>query len=83
VFGETVALQPLAWTIVNVWSPIVTVPVRSAPVFGDTASCTVPLPDPVWPTEIPIHGALLRADHWQLAAAVTAIVKAPPVLGLL
>jgi hypothetical protein len=65
---------------VNVWPAIVTVPVRSAPVFAAIASCTVPLPDPLPPEVMPIHGAWLSALHEQPAAAVTPTDAVPPPL---
>jgi hypothetical protein len=43
-----------------------------------TTSCTVPLPVPLVPEEIPIHDALLDADHVQPAATVTATDVVPP-----
>src|SRR5688572_1615864 len=59
--GEIVKVQPLACTTVKVWPAIVTVPRRSASAFAAITSCTVPLPDPALPVEMPIHGALLCA----------------------
>jgi hypothetical protein len=44
-----------------------------------TASCTVPLPEPLAPDETLIHPALLDAVHAQPAAVVTPTgVVAPP-----
>ena len=40
----------------------------------------MPLPDPGLPDEIPIHAALLEADHAQPDGAVTATGTVPPLV---
>src|SRR5829696_1534114 len=80
VAGLIENVQPLACTTVNVWPAIVTVPRRSAPSFAAITSCTVPLPDPAPPDEMPIHGAWLSAVHAHPAAAVTLAEVLPPGL---
>lgn len=72
--------HPLPWTTVYVWPAIVTVPRRSASGFAATASCTLPLPVPLLPEEMVIHGALLTAVHEQPPGAVTATETVPPAL---
>jgi hypothetical protein len=65
---------------VNVWPPIVSVPVRCAPVLAAAAYVTVPPPVPPAPPVTVSHDALLAAVHAHAAAVVTAIaVPAPPV----
>jgi hypothetical protein len=78
--GEIENVQPLACTTVNAWPAIVTVPRRSASAFAAITSCTVPLPDPPLPEEMPIHGTLLPAFHEQPAGAVTPTDAFPPML---
>ena len=69
-----------AWETVNVWPPIVSVPLRALPVFAAAVKATVPLPVPDAPLVTVSHGALAVAVHVQLPAdAVTAIVPAPPL----
>jgi hypothetical protein len=50
-------------------------------VFAATATPTAPLPDPVAPDVIVIHGALLVAAHVQPAVVVTFTVPDDPALG--
>jgi hypothetical protein len=78
--GEIENVQPPACTTVDVWPAIVTVPRRSASAFAPITSCTVPLPDPAPPEEMPIHGTLLPAFHEQPAGAVTPTDAFPPPL---
>jgi hypothetical protein len=63
-----------AWLTVNVWPPIVIVPVRESPVLAATLYVTVPFPVPVPPDAMVIHGALVVATQLQLALAVTPTV---------
>jgi hypothetical protein len=58
--------------IVNVWPPMVRVPVRSDPGFAATANATVPLPMPEAPDVTVIQLAFDVAVHAQPAAAETA-----------
>ena len=55
----------------KVWPPIVSVPVRAAPVFAATLNSTDPLPLPFAPEVMVIHEALLDAVHPQPLLAVT------------
>jgi hypothetical protein len=57
---------------VNVWPATVIMPVRKAlPEFAATLSVTMPLPVPVAPPMIVIHGAALTAVQVHPAPAVT------------
>ncbi len=78
--AEIEYVQPLAWTTVKVWFPMVTVPRRSASGFGATVSCTEPVPDPLLPDAMVIQPALLVALHEQPVAAVTVTGTDPPLL---
>lgn len=61
---------------------IVIAPVRRAPVlFAATEKLTVPLPLPLAPDVIVIHGALLTAVHAQPTGALTLEVPLPPPAG--
>ena len=62
---------------------MVIVPVRRAPVFAATLNATAPLPDPVAPPVMVIHGALLVAVHVQPTPAVTFTVPVDAVSGTL
>jgi hypothetical protein len=65
--------------IVSVCPPIVTVPLRAAPVFPATDRSTVPLPVPDAPFTIVIHGAFGVVVHPHVVPdAVTAIDTGPP-----
>jgi len=68
---------------VNVCPAMVSVPVRSAPVFASTVNATGPFPLPVAPDVTAIHGALLVAVHVQPAAVVTFEFPVPPDAGTL
>ena len=70
--------QPLPCVSVKVWPPMVSVPERDPPVVAAAVYWTVPLPLPLAPDVIVIHGALLVAVHAQPAAAVTATLPVPP-----
>ena len=59
---------------VKVRVAIVTVPVRTAPVFAATVRRTCPFPVPGEPEATVIHDALLVAVHAQPAPAVTLTV---------
>ncbi|HSR10806.1 MAG TPA: hypothetical protein VLS90_05130 [Thermodesulfobacteriota bacterium] len=62
--------------------PIVSVPVREEPpMFAATEKLTDPLPEPLAPEEIVIHGTLLAAVHGQPAPPLTFTVplEAPPL----
>jgi hypothetical protein len=79
--GASENVQPPACTTVKVSVSILTVPRRSAPVFGATAICTVPLPLPLDEPEMLIHdGSWLLAFHEQPALVVIATgVVSPPL----
>ena len=70
-----------ACVTVNDRVAIVTVPVRAAPVLAAIVIATEPLPLPLAPDVIVIHGALFTAAvHVQPAVAVTATgLIAPPL----
>jgi len=72
-----------ACVTVNVCPAIVRVPVRAAPAFAATANATVPLPLPVAPDVMVIHGALLLAVHAQPAVVVTSELPVPPAAATL
>jgi hypothetical protein len=81
--GLIVTAQPLLCVTVNVWPPIVSVPVRSGPVFAAAVKVTLPLPVPPAPAVIVSQPSLLAAVQLQPAGAVTAIagVDGPPAAG--
>ena len=60
---------------------IVNVAVRSAPVLGATANCTVPFPEPDAPCVTVRKLALLVAVHEQVAGVDTEIDADPPAAG--
>ena len=63
----------------NVRPAIVSVPIRSAPVFAAIVKSTAPLPLPLAPEVIINHVALLPAVHAQPAIVVTiTVVPVPP-----
>lgn len=69
-----------AWETVKVCVPIVSVPVRAAPVFAAAVNVTVPLPVPEAPAATVSHAAFAVAVHAHvLADAVTATEPGPPV----
>jgi hypothetical protein len=79
--GEIEVVQPAGAVCVTVNDvpAIVRVPVRLVvPVFAPTLNATVPDPDADAPLVTVIQAALLLADHAQPAAAVTALLPAPP-----
>src|SRR4051812_5831520 len=80
--GASEYVHPPSCVTVKVWPAIVTVPVRPASVFPAITSCTVPLPDPLFPEEIPIQLALLVAVHEQPPGAVTPTAIVPPPLAM-
>jgi hypothetical protein len=57
---------------VNVWPPIVAVPVRALPEFAATLKVTVPFPLPLAPAATVTQAALLVAVHVHPAAVDTA-----------
>ena len=58
---------------------MVRVPVRATPKFSAIWNVTVPVPLPVWPERIPIHGVVVVAVQVQPASAVTWTVPVPAV----
>jgi hypothetical protein len=70
--------QPLPCVNVNVWPPIVTVPVRGPPLVPATASLTVPSPDPLAPDATVIQLAPLTAVQAHPGPAVTPTETSPP-----
>ena len=66
----------------NVWPAIVSVPIRSAVLFGATPNATVPLPLPVAPEVTVIHGALLVAVHAHPLPLVAAGIDSKEHIGL-
>jgi hypothetical protein len=83
VVGEMVNVHGAggaACDTVNVCAPMVSVPVRAAPVFAAAVNVTVPLPVPDAPAVTVSHGAFAAAVHAQVFAdAVTATEPGPPV----
>jgi hypothetical protein len=67
-------VTPVRCVTVKVWPAIVTVPVRSAPVFAVRLRRTDPFPVPVAPDVTVMNAALLVAVHAQPAPAVTVTV---------
>ena len=71
-----------AWFTVNVWPPMVSVPLRAFPVFAAMVNDTLPLLVPLAPAVIVSHDALLTAVHAHPDPAVTAtVVPAPAPAG--
>ena len=71
---EYVQLLPAAWFTVKVCPPMVSVPVRAAPVFAATEYPTEPLPEPLAPLVIVSHAAFDVAVQAHPAPAVTLTV---------
>ena len=67
----------------NVLLAIVTVPLRAAPVLGDTTSVTLPLPVPTPIPDTATHVTLLAAVHEQEGSACTFTTVDPPETGTL
>jgi hypothetical protein len=67
-----------AWLTVNVSPPMVSVPVRAAPVFAATLNATDALPVPLAPDVIVIQGEVVSAVHEQVAPVDTVMVPVPP-----
>jgi hypothetical protein len=64
---------------VNIWPAMVTVPLRTAPVFAAAESPTAPFPLPPAPDMTVSHDTLLVAVHAHAGAAVTVTeLMAPP-----
>ena len=63
--------------MVNVWSAMVTVPVRAPPVFAATDQATLPGPVPELPGGV-IHGAFDVAVHAQAGRVVSMVEAGPP-----
>jgi hypothetical protein len=76
-------VQPCPWLTVKVRPAIVSVPDRAGPVVAATVKATVPLPLPLAPDVIEIHGWLLTAVHAHPLADVTAALPVPPDAGTL
>jgi hypothetical protein len=70
--------QPPPWLTVNVWPPMVAVPVREPELVAATVSLTVPSPEPLAPDATEIQLAPLVAVQEQPAPAVTVTVISPP-----
>src|SRR5260370_23755997 len=56
---------------------MVRVPVRATPKLSATWNVTVPVPLPLWPEIMPIHGTVETAVQLQAASAVTCTVAFP------
>ena len=76
--GAMLTVHACAWLTVKVWPPMVSVALRPAPVLAATENATVPLPVPLAPDVIVIHGALLVAVHAHPLVAVTVTEPVPP-----
>ena len=67
----------------NVWPPIVAVPVRAIPVLAAAFNVTAPFPLPLEPAVTVIQAALLVVVHAQPAAADTAtLIPVAPDAGM-
>ena len=76
-------VQPSACVTVKICPAMVTVPVRAVPELAAMLSVTVPLPVPLLPLVMVIHGALLVAVQPQAAPVVTLTLAGPPPAGAL
>jgi hypothetical protein len=81
--GEIENVHPFPCEIVTVCPAIVSDPDRGGPVSPATLIVTVPEPLPEPPAAIVIHGAPLDALHAHPLAAVTLIVRVPPLASTL
>jgi hypothetical protein len=63
---------------VNVFPPIVNVPVRAAPLLAATLNVTLPFPEPEPPAVTVIQGTFDAAVHAHALPAVTVTVPVPP-----
>jgi hypothetical protein len=73
-----------ACATVNVWPPIVSVPLRTAPVLAAAVNATAPFPVPDAPLPIVSQGTFATAAQAQVPAdAVTATEPEPPVSAML
>jgi hypothetical protein len=77
VFGDTLKSHAggggggaAAWFTVNACPPIVTLPLRAAPVLLANAMLIVAVPVPELPLVTPIQPATAVTDHWQPAGLV-------------
>jgi hypothetical protein len=76
--GASAKVHAACCVTVSVWPPIVTDPLRAAPLFAATAICTVPFAAPDAPAVMVIHASVVEAVQAQPAPAVTAISNVPP-----
>ena len=68
----------------NVWPPIVSVPVRAVePVLAAAVKPIAPSPDPLAPCVIVIQAALVVAVQAQPSDEITAIEPLPPVFAMI
>jgi hypothetical protein len=81
VSGVTPKVHPVSCVIVNVCPAAVIVPDRAAAVFAAALNCTVPLPVPLAPDVIVIHGAFAAAVHEQEPLPTTLNEPPPPPAG--
>jgi hypothetical protein len=81
--GEIENEQALPWFTVNVWSATVIEPERAPPLVAAALNCTVPLPEPLPPAVIVIHGSWLAAVQAQPDPLVTPKLPEPPFAGTL
>jgi hypothetical protein len=70
--------QAFAWLIVTVRPATVAVPLRAAPPFAATVSCTVPSPVPPAPDGTLIHATLDAAVHRHPPDVSTETLTVPP-----
>jgi hypothetical protein len=73
VYEQVVVVVPAAWFTDTVSSPIVSVPLRAAPLLDATPNVTVPLPVPLVRPLSEIHDAFELADQSHDEAVVTEI----------
>lgn len=76
--GATAYEHGALWLTVNVCPPIVSVPVRAAPLFGATENATAALPLPDVLLEIVIQSAFDFAVHAQPVLVASARLPPPP-----
>jgi hypothetical protein len=76
--GFSDAAHDPAWFTVKVRPPMVSVPLRGAPVLAETVIVTLPFPDPTPTPATPSHATLLAAVHEHPASTWTLTTVVPP-----
>lgn len=78
VCGAAENVQPWPWLTVIVCPATISVPERAGPLVPATLAVTVPLPLPLAPLAMVIHGTWLAAVQAQPASVVTVTLPLPP-----